>query len=593
MLWNIVLVKLSYPTGWVFDRDEIEIDVNGATDLCSTNQDLTFTFRGLVYSGTIAPPESAVGPAGVDIVLTSSNGEEFHAVTGVGGKFESPVPLLPGKYKVSALHPEFSISDPVELELGDDTTLTTLPHITGYQISGRIVENNQPVQGVTFMLKKSEGGELLESVLSDSAGKFKFERVAAGSFEVTPEYKTDSTKFTVSPARQPITVSIESNTLDHVFTVTGLTVTGSVQLLNGDPIGEARIILDGVGAAVSGADGSFELEGVKPGSHSVLVEKTALKFATEAFEITSDSPVLPPLSPTHLSLCARADHPQAKLELRSPSGGLIQTSAGQSECFLVAPGEYELKAVAQGVHFNPSRHPIIVVNRSLDGFVFNVFTRPFHAFVKCLSDKCDGFSVNLKLGAQLLSLKVHSAAEESPNMRRISHDSLSPGAYELTVKNDNWCFGQSGSVIHTSSQTEIVIPPESEPMPNPPIVEQKDFLIKIKAQHQTEIEMALEGDEGVSAASVTALAGLNKYCVPKPGVYHVRPRSCHVFENEVYTHDTAKPSQIELSAKLHRQVRTRAINHRILIVATLSWPITRICKFYSKFLIGQFKQCEL
>ena len=63
----LVVVKLAYPDGWVFDKNEISIEIDGENDLCSQNGLLEFNFLGLVYSGAIVSEGGQEGPTGVKV----------------------------------------------------------------------------------------------------------------------------------------------------------------------------------------------------------------------------------------------------------------------------------------------------------------------------------------------------------------------------------------------------------------------------------------------------------------------------------------------------------------------------------------------
>ena len=140
-------------------------------------------------------------------MLVSESGEESETKTGPSGSFSTP-PVTPGKYRLTASHVSFSISDPVDLELGNNLALSGLPVITGYQISGRIEENDQPVQGVTFILSKD--GNDIGNIVSDVKGEFVFNQIKAGTYQITPVYQTGISRFTVSPSSQSITVSTDN-----------------------------------------------------------------------------------------------------------------------------------------------------------------------------------------------------------------------------------------------------------------------------------------------------------------------------------------------------------------------------------------------
>ena len=399
-------------------------------------------FLGLEYSGSIVSEGSDVGPAGVTVKLVSETGAEHQIVTGENGRFQTGIstPILPGKYRLSAAHDSFSISEPVDLELTSETELTNLPVITGYQVSGRIEETSQPVQGVTFMLKKDD--EILQSVLSDDRGQFVFDQVKAGVYQIEPEYKTEATKFTVAPASQSITVSTDNHDLKNVFVVTGLTVVGTVQLGNNQPVIGAAVSLDGKAAAVTDETGSFELTAVKPGKHNIHVVKEQLEFDVSEITITSDQPVLQVQKPARVSLCATVNHPSGLLELYNSGGEKLKTTPDNNHCFMVPTGSYVIKPVttATDIHFIPAEKTIQVDHEPIRDIEFNQFTRAFEAFVSCLAD-CSGTSATLtsRTTGQTVALNIEET--ESGSTRRLVHSSLNPGIYDLNVQNENWCFG--------------------------------------------------------------------------------------------------------------------------------------------------------
>ena len=47
------ILKLLPPSGWSFDPSHIELNIDGETDPCTTNQDLNFVFRGFGLAGRV------------------------------------------------------------------------------------------------------------------------------------------------------------------------------------------------------------------------------------------------------------------------------------------------------------------------------------------------------------------------------------------------------------------------------------------------------------------------------------------------------------------------------------------------------------
>ena len=47
------ILKLLPPSGWSFDPSHIDLNIDGETDPCTTNQDLNFVFRGFGLAGRV------------------------------------------------------------------------------------------------------------------------------------------------------------------------------------------------------------------------------------------------------------------------------------------------------------------------------------------------------------------------------------------------------------------------------------------------------------------------------------------------------------------------------------------------------------
>ena len=162
-----------------------------------------------------------------------------------------------------------------------------------------------------------------------------------------------------------------------------------------------------------------------------------------------------------------------------------------------------------------------------------------------------GFTASLQhiASGKLFSL-VSDAADSTQT--KVSHPSLSPGKYELTVTNENWCF--SDQPVSTST-VPVEIPVDENVVGEPVTVEQKAFLMKIKTDYTTKINI-LHGED---SSEETVVSGLNKFCIPNPGRYEIQPQGCHIFAKPEYGFDSKNPAVIELTAEYHEQVR-RYIN---------------------------------
>ena len=130
---------------------------------------------------------------------------------------------------------------------------------------------------------------------------------------------------------------------------------------------------------------------------------------------------------------------------------------------------------------------------------------------------------------------------------KVTHDALSPGKYELTVSNENWCFTDKPLSVLT---VPVEIPVDENIDTAMVTIEQKAFLMRIKTDYTTDINVFFEEN----FIEETVVSGSNKFCVPSPGIYKIQPKGCHVFEKAEYEFNSNNPTLIELTAKFHEQV---------------------------------------
>ncbi|NXD31595.1 NOMO1 protein, partial [Spelaeornis formosus] len=67
--------------------------------------------------------------------------------------------------------------------------------------------------------------------------------------------------------------------------------------------------------------------------------------------------------------------------------------------------------------------------------------------------------------------------------------------------------------------------------------------------------------------------GVNRFCLSKPGVYEVTPRSCHQFEHEYYSYDTSSPSILTLTAVRHHVLGTIVTDKLMDVTVTIKSSI--------------------
>lgn len=93
-------LKISPPPGWSFEPEQIDINFDGKTDVCSQGKDVNFAFKGFGITGKIAGLDQASGAADVIVELRAANNNDVrHTVSDVNGVFYF-TPVIPGQYTI-------------------------------------------------------------------------------------------------------------------------------------------------------------------------------------------------------------------------------------------------------------------------------------------------------------------------------------------------------------------------------------------------------------------------------------------------------------------------------------------------------------
>ena len=415
-----MIIRLIAPKGWIFEKHEI-------IDNCQKNEDILFNLIGFQYSGAVVSSGSKVGPAGVTITLTSGE-SVYEAVTAESGTFEVG-PILPGEYEVSAKHPHFSLSAPVKQNLESDCLIHQVPTVVGYQISGKVVENGQPVKGVTLSL--IQNGADHGDTLSDDSGAFFFEKIAVGTYIIKASYVDADTgaQLTIEPEEQEITVSVDNADLVSNFEVTGMTVQGEVSDGLDNPLSNVLVKLGSLETRTD-ENGQFALKKVKPGSHKVQLAAADYDFDEINLEVSSKKAVIHTISPVRVAVCPKVDHDSAEIRVYK-NGDIVQTTRSQ-RCFFLEKGDYVIGVVplnGQNVHFTPKQVSVSVGSEPIKtGILFSRVYRPLTVQVKCLdeNDHCEPENLSAVLTSKSGD-KFDVTVTKDSNQLKISHAGLSPG----------------------------------------------------------------------------------------------------------------------------------------------------------------------
>lgn len=133
-------MKVLPPPGWSFEPSEVTIDFDGQTDPCSQEKDVNFVFKGFGITGRVGVLGQKIGAAGLDVEL-SQNGQQLLKTKTNGVGVFSFTPLLPGEYKVRAVHPTWYLGKAetnVKVTSGNTELAEGSLQVTGFNIRGQV-----------------------------------------------------------------------------------------------------------------------------------------------------------------------------------------------------------------------------------------------------------------------------------------------------------------------------------------------------------------------------------------------------------------------------------------------------------------------
>lgn len=564
------VLKVDPPRGWSFEPMEVLLNVDGTTDACSQGKDINFIFKGFGITGRVTAMGSNLGPKGVTVALYKEGSEQVPTettLTAEGGTFYF-TPIQPGKYVLVASHPTWVMGkDTVRvtvqegnMELEDDSLV-----VSGYDVSGRVTSEEEPVGGVTFLLigngvakncattaisKELRSKKPICHVVSDKTGKFLFPSVSPGEYKLVPYYAGGQTKFDVQPAELSFKVNHNSVVLRPGFKVTGFTVSGSVRIASeGDPLPGAKIFLSQKEVAVTDATGKYVLDNMKAGQYSLKAEADNVLFTEQLVKISPTSSELVVLTPSAYKVCgkvtlsAKGTLHHRKVSVQNTANTFtkeieINPKTGEF-CIYLSPDQYLLNVVVtpeegdKGLQFFPLQQTIDVSSRPVNDVNFLQLKATLSGTVKCLSGTdCSQAFVTLKV-LDGITIKTIQAKDGQYRFTDVL-----PGHYEVLIDNDVFCWENPSYRISVISERAEV-----------PGFVQTGFSVTFISSHDTTVLYSEIGDP--TKLTLVLNKGSTKHCVSKPGVYSFTPKGCHIYERLSYTWDTSSLSPILLQSSEH------------------------------------------
>ncbi|XP_052252971.1 nodal modulator 3-like [Dreissena polymorpha] len=576
------ILKVEPPAGWTFEPAKVELKVDGETDPCSLGQDINFVFTGFSLNGKVISKGQVSGPAGVPVNLHKSGSTEVLQTvqTTNDGSYQF-TKVMPGKYdvKAQATNYRFEKSETVvELSQGNGEAGSSLV-IAGYAVTGKVVSEGEPIKGVNFLLYsatvsaqnvldcdkstvsgqgKTENFDPLCHVTSDTSGKFVFPCLPTGDYYLIPFYKGEHITFDVVPEKLPFQVEHSALQLKTTFQVAGFSVSGQVlHSVKGQGIIGAKVLLNGQLATTTSADGVYHLENMKTGTYKLLVQADHMTFLEREIRITPNTPQLPDIFPDSFSLCGTVTIEKFPDSLVSPvtkrkmiifpegKGSAAvskETDDSGHFCTSVQPGKYIVRVhisdveVKAGLTIAPAEQLVTIIDRPVLDIVFSQFRAKVTGSITCI-EKCG--PVEISLDAVGRSDKQIAQTQGNQKLSSFVFENVLPGKYKATVMRDNLCWKDKTIEFEVTNSNK-----------NDINFVQTGYILKCTISHPVTLHFAQDQRQD-TVGSFELNKGKNRFCLAQPGLYQLRPDSCHKFERAVYSYDTSNPETLTLTAVSH------------------------------------------
>ncbi|KAG7485675.1 nodal modulator 1-like [Solea senegalensis] len=601
------VLKIEPPLGWSFEPTVVDLHVDGVSDICTKEEDINFVFTGFSVSGTVLSKGHLLGPTGVEVRLSREGTEEKiqSVVTQPGGKYTF-LKVLPGIYDITAFHPSWTLEKSVTTVHVSNANAMAAEHLVvgGYDVSGEVLSDGEPMKEVTFLLYSAtvqkedvsdcnttpvEGADpgdssliFLCSALSRDDGIFVFPSLASGEYTVVPFYRGERITFDVAPSRMSFKVEHNSLKLEPVFRVMGFSVTGRVlNSVDGEGVPDAAVTLNNQIKVVSKEDGSYRLENMTAGTYTIRVNKELMFFETVTVKIAPNTPQLPDIITAGFSVCGQISishlpegmKQQGRYKVTLTHQGQDKTSSRTIEsdpqgafCFQAKPADYSVHVslpepeVKAGLALQPQALQVSLVDRPLTNLLFTQFMASVSGKVFCLAS-CDDLSVVLQPVSRQGDRRT-VALSSSNDILSFSFDNVLPGKYKVSISHEEWCWK------HKSMEVEVL---DSDVLG----VEfrQIGYILRCSLSHAITLEFFQDGSKPENVGMYNLSKGVNRFCLSKPGVYKVTPRSCHQFEQDFYTYDTSAPSILTLTAVRHHMTGLITTDQLLDVTVTIKSSI--------------------
>uniref|UniRef100_A0A672R3D4 Nodal modulator 1-like n=1 Tax=Sinocyclocheilus grahami TaxID=75366 RepID=A0A672R3D4_SINGR len=555
------VIKIEPPSGWSFEPTAVELHVDGITDICTKEQDINFVFTGFSVLGTVLSKGHLLGPAGVEVSLRKAGEDDVlqSVLTQAGGQYAF-LKVLPGSYDITASHASWTMEQSsTTVVVSNENAPAAVPLVVkGYDVSGEVQSDSEPMKGVSFLL------------------------YSASVTQEVPYYRGERITFDVAPSRMDFKVEHSSLTLEPIFRVMGFSVMGRVlNSPNGEGVADAVVTLNNLMKVETKEDGSFRLENMTTGTYTINTHKELMFFEPITVKIAPSTPQLPDIITAGFSVCGHISvtrlpetvkqlgHYKVTLSAQRQDQGFFRTVESDSHgafCFQVKPGDYSVQVtlpesdVKAGLTLQPYSLDISLVDRPITDLLFTQFIASVSGSVSCLV-ACGDLTVTLQpvsRQGERHNLQLSGSSETLS----FTFNNVLPGKYKVSITQEEWCWKQKSVEIDVlDSYVEGVE------------FRQTGYLLRCSLSHAITLEFFQDGSSPENVGIYNLSKGVNRFCLSKPGLYKVTPRSCHQFEQDYYTYNTSAPSILTLTAVRHHMTGLITTDKMLDVTVTIKSSI--------------------
>ncbi|XP_015744485.1 nodal modulator 1-like [Python bivittatus] len=597
------VLKIEPPLGWSFEPTSVDIHVDGVNDICTKGGDINFVFTGFSVNGKVLSKGQTLGPAGVLVVLKSpGSGVTLQSTTTQPGGKYAFLKVLPGEYEIFASHPTWTLKvATTTVRVTSSNAYASSPLIVaGYNVSGSVRSDGEPMKGVMFLLFSSSVAKedimgcnaspvdgfparedslaYLCNVISKEDGTFTFQSLPSGKYAVVPFYRGERITFDVAPSKLDFVVEHDSLKIEPVFHVMGFSVTG--RILNspeGEGVPDATVILNSQIKVTTRSDGSFRLENITTGTYTIQAHKEHLFFDTMTVKIAPNTPQLADIIATEFSVCGQISVTRFPDSIKQINKYKVtmwpqdkdkavlvttETDARGGFCFKAKSGLYVLQVIVPeaemraGLALKPKVFPVSVASKPVLDVIFSQFLASVSGKISCL-DACGELMVMLQSMIRPGEKRSLQLAAKS-NSLAFTFENVLPGKYKMSIIHEDWCWKNKSLELEVVEEDVSGIE-----------FRQTGYMLRCSLSHAITLEFYQDGNGPENVGVYNLSKGVNRFCLSKPGVYEVTPRSCHRFEHEYYTYDTSAPSILTLTAIRHHVLGTITTDKLMDVMVTI------------------------